>query len=105
VFYDQAFALPFSALEEVIALPKQNKRHVAAVRDRITDRVTYMVPLKEGKLLGDIPEPVVEGKVFKSPNGKVTVYGRLCGSAIEPSDLNVLESLATGALHPKREEQ
>jgi hypothetical protein len=104
VFYDQAYALPFSTLDEVIALPTDSPRHVAAKEDRITRKLTYMVPLGEGRLLGNIPEPEVEGKVFKAPNGKVTVYGRLFGSAIEPADLAVLEALATGTLRGGRDE-
>jgi hypothetical protein len=104
VFYDRAYALPFSVLEEVITLPKENKRHVAVTNDRTIKKQIYMISLQEGNLLGDIPEPDVEGEVFKSPKGKVTVYGRLCGSAIEPSDFSVLESLAMGTLHPKRAE-
>jgi hypothetical protein len=67
-------------------------------------RGPYMVPLGEGILLGDIREPDVEGKVFKAPNGKVTVYGRLSGSAIEPAGMTVLEQLAEGTLTTGRNE-
>jgi len=78
--------------------------HVAAKVDPFTKKDTYKVPLTEGVCLGDMPEPDVEGKVFKAPNGKVTVYGRLTGSVIEPTDANVLESLAAGTLSTGREE-
>ncbi len=57
-----------------------------------------MIPLAEGVLLGNIAEPEVEGKVFKAPNGKVTVYGRLTGSEITVSDAAVLERVAGGIL-------
>jgi hypothetical protein len=40
----------------------------------------------------------VEGRVFKAPNTRVTVYGRLVGSAISVSDPGVLERLASGTL-------
>ena len=98
VFYDCAFALPFSTLEEVIALPATNTRHVPSKEDPFTKKDTYKVPLTEGVCLGDLPEPDVEGKVFKAPNGKVTVYGRLTGSVIEPRDASVLEKVADGTL-------
>lgn len=104
VFYDCAYALPFTTLEEVIRLPDTNPRHVAAKLDRITKKETYRIALSEGILLGNIPEPEVEGKVFKAPNGKVTVYGRLTGSAIEPTDITVLERLAKGTLSTGRDE-
>jgi hypothetical protein len=96
--------LAFTTLEEVIRLPATNPRHVASKPDRITKKDTYKIPLSEGILLGDIPEPDVEGKVFKAPNGKVTVYGRLTGSAIEPADMTVLEQLAEGTLLTGRTE-
>lgn len=104
VFYDCAYVLPFSTLEGVIRLPATNPRHVAAKPDRITKKDTYRVPLSEGKRLGDIAEPDVEGKVFKAPNGKVTVYGRLTGSTIEPTDLALLERLAAGTLSAGRDD-
>ncbi len=93
VFYDQAFALPFAKLEELIEAGT-----VKAVPDRFTDKPTYNVPLAQGVLLGDIPEPEVEGRVFKAANGRVTVYGRLTGSHIEPADAALLEALARGQL-------
>jgi hypothetical protein len=98
VFFDCAYVLAFSTLEELIRLPATNPRHVASKPDRITKKDTYKVPLAEGVLLGDIPEPDVEGKVFKAPNGKVTVYGRLTGSAIQLAELTVLEQLTDGTL-------
>ena len=98
VFYDEAYALPFETLEYVISLPAGNPRRVAGKRDPTTRKVTYMIPLREGTLLGTIAEPEVEGKVFKAPNGKVTVYGRLTGSEIAAADAAVLEQLARGAL-------
>lgn len=98
VFYDSAYALPFATLEYLMALPAGDKRRAVGNRDRTTKKMTYMVPLDEGVLLGDMPEPEVEGKVFKAPNGKVTVYGRLTGSAIEIADQDVLEQLAAGKL-------
>ena len=104
VFYDCAYALPFTTLEEVIQLPVTNPRYVAAKPDRITKKETYKVPLAEGMLMGTIPEPDVQGKVFKAPNGKVTVYGRLTGLAIEPADITVLERLAEGTLSTGRDE-
>lgn len=104
VFYDSAYALPFRTLEEVIASPTTSPRHVPAMTDRFTKKETYKVPLSEGVLLGEIPEPDVEGKVFKAPNGKVTVYGRLTGSNIGASDSNILERLSTGTLTAGRDE-
>jgi hypothetical protein len=104
VFYDCAYVLPFATLEQVIGLPATNPRHVAAKPDRITKKETYKIPLSEGMLLGNIAEPDVEGKVFKAPNGKVTVYGRLTGSAIEPADADVLERLAEGTVSTGRDE-
>jgi hypothetical protein len=103
VGYDQAYALPFATLEHVIALSEDDPRRVPGKLDRITKKVTYMVPLAEGVLLGDIAEPDVEGKVFKAPNGRVTVYGRLTGSAIDVTDSRVLEKLAAGKLKGKKE--
>jgi hypothetical protein len=99
----KGLALPFVTLEQVIALPEDDPRHVPSKLDRITKKVTYMVPLDEGVLLDDIAEPDVEGKVFKAPNGRVTVYGRLTGSAIEVAEQRVLEQLAAGKLKGKEE--
>jgi hypothetical protein len=98
VFYDQAYVLPFSTLEELIGLPPTDDRHVPATVDRFTKKPTYMVPLTQGALLGTIAEPDVEGRVFKAPNGRVTVYGRLTGSAIAVLDMAILEQLAAGSL-------
>lgn len=93
VFYDRAFVLPFDKLEELI-----REKQVKAVPDRFTGKPTYNVPLSVGFLLGEIPEPDVEGRVFKATNGRVTVYGRLGGSHIEPASLELLKSLARGQL-------
>jgi len=98
VFYDCAYVLPFKTLEEVIALPVTNPRHVSAITDRFTNKPTYKIPLPEGSLLGDIAEPDAEGKVFKAPNGRVTVYGRLTGSSIKLNDPKVLNELVKGSL-------
>ena len=98
VFYDQVYALPFAALEYLIALPARNRRRVMGKKDPTTKKITYMVPLSEGALLGSITEPEVEGKVFKAPNGKVTVYGRLTGAEIRIAETATLEQLACGAL-------
>lgn len=93
VFYDQALILPFGKLEQLI-----REKVVKAVPDRFTDKPTYNVPLSEGFLLGDISEPDVEGRAFKAPNGRVTVYGRLTGSHIEPASASLLEAVAQGQL-------
>jgi hypothetical protein len=98
VFYDEAYALPFDTLEQLIGLPKGNPRRVIGEKDETTQKVTYKVPLDEGVLLGSIAEPGVEGRVFKAPNGKVTVYGRLVGSNIGVADVAVLEQLVNGTL-------
>jgi hypothetical protein len=102
VFYDEVHALPFATLEEVISLSRSNPRHVAGKKDRTTGKVTYMVPLEEGVRLGTIPEPEVEGRVFKAPNGKVTVYGRLVGSEVEVASEDIRERLASGTLQGGR---
>jgi hypothetical protein len=98
VFYDQAFALPFKKLEFLISKAAPASRRIDAEPDRFTKKPTYNIPLSEGTLLGDIPEPEVEGRVFKAPNGRVTVYGRLTGSSIEPADSTTVEGLAMGQL-------
>jgi hypothetical protein len=98
VFFDQAYVLPFAMLEYLVSLPRKHSRHVLAELDPYTNKPTYKVPLQEGVLLGNIPEPEVEGRVFKAPNGRVTVYGRLTGSAIEVVSADLLEDLASGAL-------
>jgi hypothetical protein len=98
VFYDEAYALPFATLEGLAALPFGHARRVTGVKDETTGKVTYKVPLDEGVLLGGIAEPDVEGRVFKAPNGKVTVYGRLVGSAISVPVVTVLQRLASGTL-------
>lgn len=98
VFYDQAFALPFSMLEYLIGPDAPSERRIHAIVDRFTRKATYSIPLTEGVLLGDIPEPDVEGRVFKAPNGRVTVYGRLVGSHVEPRNIGTLEALAAGTL-------
>jgi hypothetical protein len=98
VFYDQAYVLPFVQLEYLIGAKAPAGRRVVAIEDRFTKKDTYRIPLKEGVLLGDIPEPEVEGRVYKATNGRVTVYGRLTGSHIEPLNLQTLNSLASGRL-------
>jgi len=98
VFYDQTYAISFKTFEYLISPEAPIGRRIKAVEDRFTKKLTYSVPLTEGILLGDLPDPEVEGRVFKAPNGRVTVYGRLTGSQIEPADLDVLEQLATGKI-------
>lgn len=98
VFFDEVHSLPFLALETLIALPVGDSRRVKAVKDRITQKETYNVPLSEGSLLGTVTEPDVEGRIFKAPNGKVSVYGRLIGSEIRAANADILEQLATGVL-------
>lgn len=98
VFYDQAYVLPFKTFEHLISLEAPPKRRVIAIEDRFTKKLTYSVPLTEGNVLGDIPEPEVEGRVFKATNGRVTVYGRLTGSQIESSDQALLKALSAGTL-------
>jgi|GEM_PF-1507990 len=98
VFFDQAYALPFTTFEYLISTAAPPDERVLAIEDRFTKKPTYSVPLTYGRLLGDIPEPDVEGRVFKADNGRVTVYGRLTGSQIEPADADALELLATGKL-------
>jgi hypothetical protein len=93
IFYDQAYALSFRKLEWLIT-----EGRIKAIPDRFTEKPTYNAPLSEGFLLGDIPEPDVEGRVFKAPNGRVTVYGRLTGSSIGPLSTNLLEALSQGKL-------
>jgi hypothetical protein len=98
VFYDQAYALPFTTFEYLISPAAPSDERVVAIEDRFTKKPTYSVPLTYGKWLGDIPEADVEGRIFKADNGRVTVYGRLTGSQIEPADPDVLELLAGGKL-------
>jgi hypothetical protein len=102
VFYDEAYALPYITLERLVSLPSGNPRRVLGVMEKKTGMVTYKVPLEEGVLLGTIPEPDVEGRVFKAPNGRVTVYGRLVGSEISAADPAVVERLANGTLEGAR---
>jgi hypothetical protein len=98
VFYDEAHVLPFSTLEFLIGAFAPPERRVVAEVDRTTRKSTYRIPLTEGFKLGGIPEPEVEGRVFKAPNGKVTIYGRLVGSCIGADDCGILELLASGKL-------
>jgi hypothetical protein len=98
VFYDQAYVLPFETFEFVTSPGAPPERRISAIEDRFTKKLTYSVPLKEGALLGDIPEPDVEGRVFKAPNGRVTVYGRLTGSHVQPVNVGLMEDLAAGKL-------
>ena len=98
VFYDQAHVLAFSKLEVLLALPANDPRRIVAEVDPTTNKATFKVPLSEGYLLGSIPEPDVEGRVFKAPNGRVTVYGRLTGSEIVVSDDKLLERIVNGTL-------
>jgi hypothetical protein len=102
VFYDEAHVLPFSTLEFLIGSSAPHNRRVEAKVDRITRKATYMIPLTEGFSLGGIPEPEVEGRVYKAPNGKVTVYGRLVGSQIEVADSSILDLLVSGKLSRER---
>ncbi|MEW6228057.1 MAG: AccI family restriction endonuclease [Bacillota bacterium] len=103
VFYDEAHVLAFSRLEFLIGSDAPPDKRVTAEVDRTTRKATYKIPLTEGVRLGHIPEPNVEGRVYKAPNGKVTVYGRLTGSFIEAQDRNTLELLASGRLEGKNE--
>jgi len=98
VFYDQAYVLAFETLERLIGLPADDPGRVSPEVDPTTNKATYKVPLQEGSLLGNIQEPEVEGKVFKAANGRVTVYGRLTGSAIDVANTEILEGLARGCL-------
>jgi len=98
VFYDEAHVLSFAHLEELIDEEAPEDRRVRAEVDRTTGKATYMVPLAEGVRLGPIPEPDVEGRVFKADNGRVTVYGRLVGSQIDVISRDMLETVATGRL-------
>jgi len=98
VFYDEAHALAFSRMELLIGSNAPAGRKVLAKVDRFTHKATYMIPLTEGVRLGHVPEPDVQGRVWKAPNGRVTVYGRLEGSHIGVEDRDVLESLAAGRL-------
>ncbi|HSL82908.1 MAG TPA: hypothetical protein VLF66_09035 [Thermoanaerobaculia bacterium] len=98
VFFDEAHALPFGRLEALIASDTPPDRRILPEVDRFTKKPTYKVPLSEGVRLGAIPEPEVEGRLFKAPNGRVTVYGRLSGPAIEAGDQRILEEIAKGHL-------
>jgi hypothetical protein len=99
VFYDEVYILPFTTVEQVIALPAEDPRRVVARVDDETNKRTYFVPLSEGILLGRLsPEPEVEGKVFKAENGRVTVYGRLSGSSINVVEQGTFDSLIRGTL-------
>jgi hypothetical protein len=98
LFYDEAHVLPFSTLEYLISPEAPPGRQVVAKEDRFTKKDTYFIPLAEGTKVGSVPEPDVEGRVYKADNGKVTVYGKLTGSRIERSDRDVLDKLASGRL-------
>ncbi|MEA3399625.1 MAG: helix-turn-helix domain-containing protein [Armatimonadota bacterium] len=98
VFYDEAHVVGFAHLEELIGETVPEGEPVEAEVDETTGKATYMVPLDEGVRLGAIPEPDVEGRVFKAENGRVTVYGRLVGSQIMATSRDVLERLAAGEL-------
>jgi len=104
VFYDQVYALAFATLEFLLGQDAPPERRVSAKVDRLTGKQTYMVPLSEGIELGSIPEPDVEGRVFKADNGRVTVYGRLTGSCINGKDPQALASLAEGSLKLEQSE-
>ena len=56
-----------------------------------------MAPLAEGVFFGTISEPEVEGRIYKAPNGKVTVYGRLTGSSVNADSMGLVERLVSGA--------
>jgi hypothetical protein len=93
VFYDQAYILPFSTLLSLIDAGTIDTRV-----DDETNKATYFVPLSNGLLLGEIPTPDVEGRVFVAPNGSVTVYGRLVGSEIRPTGPALVGALMAGTL-------
>lgn len=98
VFYDQAYVLPFARLEMLIGDEAPEGRRVIAEVDPTTRKATYKIPLSEGKLLGEITEPEVEGRIYKAPNGKVTVYGRLSPTSITKIDTDVVSGLVNGIL-------
>jgi hypothetical protein len=93
VFYDEVHVLPFTRLESMIA-----EGSASATRDATTNKLTYMVSLSRGMKLCELTEPDVEGKVFKAPNGKVTVYGRLTGSELVNVNEDVQRGIAQGTL-------
>ena len=93
VFFDQAYALPFGTLLHLI-----QRNEIKAAVDDTTKKLTYKVPLARGLLLGTIPTPDVEGRIFVAPNGCVTVYGRLTGSEIVPINQDIISALLAGTL-------
>jgi hypothetical protein len=98
VFFDTAYALPFVTLEEVIALPATDPRHIAPEKDRYTKKDTYKIKLDEGVPIGRIQEPDVEGRVFTADNGKVTISGRLKETTIEVANAAIVEGIAAGTM-------
>jgi hypothetical protein len=93
VFFDQAHVLPFRTLLRLI-----DEGAIEPRIDRQTNKATYYVPLERGVLLGDIPTPDVEGRIFIAPNGSVTVYGRLVGSEIRPASPEIAAAIMAGEL-------
>ena len=93
VFFDQAYVLPFAMLLRLIG-----GNEIAKRVDPETNKATYFVPLARGLLLGTIPTPEVEGRLFVAPNGCVTVYGRLTGSEIVPVNRETISALMAGTL-------
>ena len=92
MFYDQAYVLPFQKLLSLI-----DSGQIQPRVDQETNKATFFVALAQGILLGEIPTPDVEGRVFVAPNGAVTVYGRLTGSGIRPQP-GVVAALMAGTL-------
>jgi hypothetical protein len=93
VFFDQAYVLPFATLLRLIA-----DNEIETRVDPDTTKATFFVPLRRGLLLGNIPTPEVEGRIFVAPNGCVTVYGRLTGSEIVPVNQDLISALMAGTL-------
>ena len=98
VFYDQAHVLSFSRLEYLIGSQADDNERVLPKVDRVTNKNTYMVPLRNGYKLGDISKPKVKGRIFKADNGKITVYAQLMGSDIAIHNHDVLDQIANGTL-------
>lgn len=93
VFFDSVYVLPFARLQQLIG-----SGAVKPKKDAKTNKVTYFVPLAQGKLIGSIPAPEVEGRIFVAPNGAVTVYGRLVGSTIQVADPKAVAAMMAGTL-------
>jgi hypothetical protein len=93
VFYDRAYVVSFGEIERLLSGDGAGRKALRAEVDRTTKKATYRLPLSAGFLLGRIPEPDVQGCIHKALNGKVTVYGRLCGSQIDLADPGLLDAL------------